>query len=130
MTFEIPSRLKIFACTTSLIFGDKWMLVTSCWGQFLANGDRILILVTSFECWCPTLGMKDRECWWRKRPKPSPRPQSCRQHISSPTSVTNIDVASPIWWLHLQWQLQKAGEDEHPSPTKEHLCLPVIFQQF
>ena len=33
-------------------------------------GDRISILVTSFECWCPTPMLKDRACWWWKRPKP------------------------------------------------------------
>ena len=37
--------------------------------------------------------LRDRGCWWQNRPKPSPTSQSCRQHISSPTSVTNIDVA-------------------------------------
>ena len=56
-------------------------------------GDRISILVTSFRCWCPTSMLKDRGCRWQNRPKLSPTSQSCRQHISSPTSVTNIDVA-------------------------------------
>ena len=60
------------------------------------------------------LMLKDRGCWWQNRPKPSPTSQSCRQHISSPTSVTNIDVANKLltvgipclssqlgcWWLH------------------------------
>ena len=53
----------------------------------------ILILVTSFESWCPTIMLKDKGCWWRKRSKPSPTSQKCLQHISSPTSVTNIDAA-------------------------------------
>ena len=56
--------------------------------------DRISILVISFGCWCPTLMLKDRWCRWKQRPKPSPITQSCRQHISSPTSVTNIDVVT------------------------------------
>ena len=73
------------------------MLVTSgCWwlypGDNLDVSDRISILVTSFGYWCPTLMLKDRVCWWQKRPKPSPTSQSCHQHISSPTSVTKIDV--------------------------------------
>ena len=58
-------------------------------------GDRISILVTSFGCWCPTLMFKDRGCWRQKQPKPSPTSQSCHKHISSPTSVTKIDVAVP-----------------------------------
>ena len=50
---------------------------------------------TNFRCWCPTqmLKDKDRGSWWRKRSKPSPTSQSWHQHISSPTSVTDIDVA-------------------------------------
>ena len=67
------------------------MLVTIGW-WWLYVGDGISILVTSSGCWCPTPMLKYRGCWWRKRPKPSPTFQSCRQHISSPTSVTNIDV--------------------------------------
>ena len=37
---------------------------------------------------------KDKECWQQKRLKPSPTSQSCRQHISSATYATNIDVAT------------------------------------
>ena len=48
--------------------------------------DRISILVTSFGCWRLMMLVI-------KMAKPSPKSQSCRQHISSPTSVTNIDVA-------------------------------------
>ena len=59
------------------------MLVTSeCWWQFSDVGDRILILVAYFECWYPTLPT-------------SPPSQSCRQHITSPTSVTKIKV---VFW--------------------------------
>ena len=39
--------------------------------------------------------LKDRGCWCKKRQKPSPISQSCRQHISSPTSVTNIHHQYP-----------------------------------
>ena len=35
--------------------GDKWMLVTLSWWQFLDVSDRILILAISFGCWFPTL---------------------------------------------------------------------------
>ena len=65
-----------------------------CWWQFSGVGDRISILMTSFWCWCPTLMLKDRECWWQNQPNPSPISLSCRQHISSPIYVTNIDVAT------------------------------------
>ena len=63
--------------------GDKWSLVTQSWWQFLDVSDRISILVTSFGCWCPTLMLKDRGCWWQKQAKtvlakPSPTSQSCR----------------------------------------------------
>ena len=75
------------ACAYIAVHGE-WMLVTLCWRQFL-----VAVLVTSFGCWCPTLMLKYRGCWWRKQ-KQSSTSQSCRQHISSPTSVTNIDVAS------------------------------------
>ena len=78
--------------------GDKWMLVTLWWWQFSGVGDRISILVTSFGCWCPTLMLKDRGCWWHNQPKPLPTSQSCRQHISSPTSVANIDVVANKLW--------------------------------
>ena len=39
--------------------GDKWMLVTLSWWQFLDVSDRISILVTSFWCWWPTPMFKD-----------------------------------------------------------------------
>ena len=89
------------------------MLVTSgCWSniswwQFLDVSDRISILVTSFGCRWPTLMLKARGCWWQKRPKPSPTSQSCLQHISSPTSVTNIRY-------------------QHPSPTS---MWPLLWYQ-
>ena len=69
------------------------MLVTLSWWQFFDVSDIISILVTPFGCWCPTLMFKDRGSWWKKRIKLSPTSQSCPQHILSPTSVTNIDVA-------------------------------------
>ena len=52
--------------------GDILMLMTySCW-QFKNVGDRIKILMTSFRCWCRTLMLNDRGCWWAKWLKPSP----------------------------------------------------------
>ena len=69
------------------------MLATLSWCQFLDVSNRISILVTSLGCWCPTLILKDRVCWWQKQTKPSPTSQSYRQRISSPTSVTIVDVA-------------------------------------
>ena len=79
-------------------FGSPWvnssdsMLVTdvgdkTCW-----------TILPAFGWWCPTLILKDRGCWWQKRPKPSPTSQSCNQHISSPTSVTNVDVADSTFF--------------------------------
>jgi len=70
--------------------------------NFWDVGDFISILVTSFGCKCPTPMQKDRGRWLQKRPKVSPTSQRSRQHISSPTSVTNNDVAkilvdSKIW---------------------------------
>ena len=73
--------------------GDKRVLVTLSWWQFLDVSDRILILVTSFGRWWSTLMLKDRGYWLQKWPKPSPTSQSCLYLISSPTPVTNIDVA-------------------------------------
>ena len=74
--------------------GDKWMLVTLSWWQFLGVNDRISILVTSFGCWCSTLMLKYRGCWWQKT-------AGTITNISklSPTHfVTNIDVAGHRLW--------------------------------
>ena len=53
------------------------MLVTLFWWQLF------------YRYSCPTLMLKNRGCCWQKRPS-KPTSQSCQQHISSPTSVTNI----------------------------------------
>ena len=60
--------------------GDIVILVTQCWWRFWDVGGRILMLMTSLGCWRP------------KWPTSSPTFYCCHQHISSPTSVTNIDV--------------------------------------
>ena len=62
------------------------MLVTYSWWQFWIVGDRIKILVTSFECWCPTL--RDRGC--NILDVGDKNGQSHHQHLQI---VTNIDVA-------------------------------------
>jgi len=79
-------------------------------------GDRIKILVTSFGCCCPTIMLIDKGWWWPKWRKPSPTSWNCHSHISSSTSVTNIDVAdgqrseiNQLWklsWFYLhQWMV-------------------------
>ena len=56
------------------------------------------MLVTNFGCWRQNFNIDDifgmlvPEAMLKDR-KPSSTSQSCRQHILSPTSVTNIDVA-------------------------------------
>ena len=99
---------------------DTWMLMTLCWWQFSSIGDGISIKLTSCgdlswehvwhpwllfrqNIWCPTPMLKDRECWWQKRPKLSPTSQSCRQHISFPTSVAKINVAR----IFIGWELTR-----------------------
>ena len=79
---------------THIIWELQW-----CW--WLTVGDKFWMLVTEIsyrwqllDGWCPTLILKNKECWWLKLPKPlstSSCPlstSSCQQHISSPTSVT------------------------------------------
>ena len=73
----------------SLSYSDFLLIV---WTGYIDVGGKFWMLVTEFR-YCPTLMIKDRGCWWQKWRKPSPIFQSCRQHITSPTSVTNIDVA-------------------------------------
>ena len=71
--------------------GDNVMLVTFLWwhledvGDFIDNGPL---------CWWLIYSVTN---FWNR----SPIFQSCHQHISSPTSVTNIDVA--LWML---WRLE------------------------
>ena len=83
-----PSKMKLVQTVTVsrkngyIDVGDKSMLVTLSWWQFLNVSDRISILVTIFGNWCPTLLLKNRGCWWQKRSKPSPTSQSCHQHTS------------------------------------------------
>ena len=83
------------------------MLVTYNWWQFKNVGDKIKILVTSFGCWCQTQMLRDRGYWWPKWPKPSSTSQNCHQHISSPKSVTNIDVARTIAFEYIwKWTIR------------------------
>ena len=46
--------------------GNIVMLMTYSWWQFKYVDDGIKILVTYFGCWCPTLRLRDRWCWWPK----------------------------------------------------------------
>ena len=121
LRFVVTTVLNALGWEGYIDVGDKWMLVTLSWWQFLDVGDRVSILVTSFGCWCPALMMKDRGCWWQKRPKQSPTSKSCRQHISSPTSVTNIDVAveSVLDW----WQIFDIGHNFR-------ILVPKIFKKW
>ena len=110
-------------------------------------GDNFSILVKSFWCWYPTLKLKDRGCWWQNRPKPSS--QSCRQHISSPTSVANIDVAKVYCWKDLNqlwnfglfrkmtgsksevnWNFPKVFKNVFVSPPKNFLRLKYSRARF
>ena len=78
----------------------EFMLVTFfwCWWQNFVNGDIFGMLEP------------DANVRRRKRRKPSPTSQSCRQHISSPSSVTNIDVATKILsFVTLLSRLSKFG---------------------
>ena len=58
----------------------------------LSVGDGISILKTPFGCWCLTLKINDRGCWWQKGQNYHQLLNTFRQHISFPTFVTNIDV--------------------------------------
>ena len=86
--------------------GNMWMLVTLYWRQFLDAEDRISILVAFFQCWFPTLMFKDRLCWWRKWPKPSPTSQSCRHTFClqylSPTSMWPLIQSWHFWLIFAQ----------------------------
>ena len=70
------------------------MLVTWSWWRFVNIGDCISMLVTSFECWCPKRMSKDSGYRRPKWPEPWLTCYSCPQHIWSPTSLTNIDLAT------------------------------------
>ena len=77
-------------------FTEPIFVTSGCWWLYV--GDNLWVLVKefrqwwrSFGCWCPTLILTDRAYWWRKQRRPSSKLQS--QHIPSPTSITNIDVA-------------------------------------
>ena len=59
----------------------------------------------TLKCWCPTLIWKDCGCWWPKWSKSSER--FCNQDISSPTSVTNINVTN----LHNRLKINKNSTD-------------------
>ena len=98
--------IRIMASIPLMFNHLKWnkhnimAFMTQSWWRFLGIGDWISMLVTSFECWCPTLMLKDKGCWWRKRHKPSPISQSCRQH-PSPSSMLPLRRFHFIWIIPL-----------------------------
>ena len=58
----VPVIDRPHRCYWQVDVGD-FILVT-----FLDVSDKISKLVTSFGCWCSTSTLKDRGCWWEKRP--------------------------------------------------------------
>ena len=93
------------------------------------------MLVTSFGGLCLTLVLKDRGCWWQKRVKPSPISQTCLQHISSPTSVTNIDVAFciqffPTVMVTFQLDVTLVSHVTNKKMTYERLLQTVAVNLF
>ena len=72
--------------------------------------------MTYFECWCSTLTWKNSGCLWRKWPNLSTS-YSCHQHISSRTSITNIDVT--VWPL-LKMNVTQNGSF-HPTFFKSEI---------
>ena len=59
--------------------------------------------------------------WRQKRPNPSPISQSCRQHISSPTSASNIDVAAIEDGIHKEY-------DSYCMSHAQNTCSMCIWQ--
>ena len=70
--------------------------------------------------------LKDRGCWWQNRPKPLPASQSCRQHISSPASVANIDVADSFDAHTLTMQ----NERDHVNRTMSNGSCHMIHVEW
>ena len=69
---------------------------------FVAVSDWLSLLVTSFECWCPSVMWKDTykaagRYWWSKWQKPLLTSYCHHQHYSSPISVNNIYVVNIVW---------------------------------
>ena len=93
--YDFASLMQHFghlqSCWLHRDVGDL-QLVTS-WYWWLTVDDSFRMLATELRSWYPTFMLRDRGCWWPKWPKPSPTSKNCHQHILSPTSVTNIDVA-------------------------------------
>ena len=58
-----------------------------------------------------------------KTSKPSPTSQSCQRHISSPTSVTNIDVAAEVTESIGASSKVKLLSQLNLEPTKNHTSL-------
>ena len=71
-----------------------------CWWQNYYVGDRTIMLATFSLCW--RFYVLNR----------SPTSQSCHRNISSPTSVTNIDVSGWFW------------------PKKKNFCHQIFTTRF
>ena len=90
-------------------------------------GDRISILMTSFGCWCPTLMLKYRGCWWRKRPKPSPTSQSCRRHRCGLRSTILLEKISHLYhWFVMYCQYSIGFPLLIQAEIFSWLCFPLI----
>ena len=70
--------------------GDFMLVINyGCWWQNFDIGDILWMLSDANVTF---VMLKDRGYWRRKKPKLWQTSQGCRQHILSPTSVTNIDI--------------------------------------
>ena len=69
------------------------VMIFGCWWRNFDVGDIFWMLL-------PTLMLKHTGRWWQKQPNASLLSQCCRQNISSPTSVTNIDAAKSWRYLY------------------------------
>ena len=89
----------VYLSTLLTVFQTIGKSFILCW--WLVVGDNFRMLATKLRFWwrvyhgvfkmlVPNTDVSDRKCWLPKWSKPSPTSYNCHQHISSPTSVTNI----------------------------------------
>ena len=98
---------RVWFCIIAASFWPVTVMLVTSWCWWLTVNDNFRMLATELRSWYPTLMLRDRGCWWPKWPKPSPTSKNCHQHISSPTSVTNIDVARELNQFHFKrWNLK------------------------
>ena len=82
------------------------MLVAWSWWQFLS-------LMSELRYWWHLLNLG--ECWWPKWSKWSPTSQSCHQHLSSRTSVTNNDVTTNSARRSYEWFIYLSVSNKYSS---------------